>query len=364
MHDPSRFRILVVDDDVDNQTYLRRLLNRHGYTDVATASGGGEVLDDIGRLDADLVLLDLHMPGRDGFDVLAELGQRLADNCFIPIVVLTSDPRPESRQRALQLGATDFLTRPFDHHELMARLRNLLDRRDVHRVLAEQVQLSESELRHAHAEMLVRLARAAEYRDDQTGRHTWRVGYLARLIAIEMSAERRFVDLLGLAARLHDVGKIGVPDRVLLKPGPLDPDEFAVMKQHTTIGARLLSGGHSPLTKLAETIALHHHEAWDGGGYPAGKSRDAIPLAGRIVAVADVFDALTHTRHYKDAWSIEDAIAEIRRQRGVKFDPDAVDAFDRVHANGGTTETAAPSDDQDEIARMAITASQPEPAKP
>ncbi len=364
VHDPSRYRILVVDDEVDNQRYLQRLLTRHGYTDIVTASGGGEVLDRVGSLDADLVILDLHMPGRDGFDVLAELGERWVANCFIPIVVLTSDPRPESRQRALQLGATDFLTRPFDHHELMARLRNLLDRREVHRVLAEQVQLSESELRHAHAEMLVRLARAAEYRDDQTGRHTWRVGYLARLIAIEMATDQRFVDLIGLAARLHDVGKIGVPDRVLLKAGPLDADEFAVMKAHTTIGARLLSGGQSPLTVLAETIALTHHEAWSGGGYPAGTSHDDIPLAGRIVAVADVFDALTHTRHYKDAWSTADAIAEIRQQRGHKFDPDAVDAFDRVHANGGTTETAAPRADEDEIARIAITASQPDPAKP
>ncbi len=354
MHEPARYRILVVDDDAANQTYLRRLLNKHGYTDVQTATDGDELLARAGSLDVDVVLLDLHMPGSDGFTVLAHFSEQRGADRFLPVVVLTSDPRPESRQRALELGASDFLTRPFDPHEFLARLRNLLDRRDEHRVLAEQVLLSGSELRRAHAEMLVRLARAAEYRDDQTGSHTWRVGYLARRIATEMAAERRFVDLIGLAARLHDVGKIGIPDGVLLKPGPLDPDEFALMKAHTTIGASLLSGGHSALIVLAETIALTHHEAWNGAGYPAGKAGEDIPLAGRIVAVADVFDALTHTRHYKQSWSPEDAIAEIRQQRGAKFDPDVVDAFDRAYRNGATEELEAPRNDEHEIARVVI----------
>lgn len=363
MRQPSDYSILVVDDEVANRTYIERLLGKHGYTTVRGTDDTTELLDDFDAIKADIVFLDLHMPGRDGFSVLEELRAHSAGAGFLPVVVITSDADPESRQRALELGAADFLTRPFDHDELLLRLRNLLERRDMHRqiieanrILEEQIALSATELRRAHAEMLVRLARAAEFRDDQTGTHTWRVGYLSRLIAQEMSESSRFVDLIGLAARLHDVGKIGIPDRVLLKPGKLDADEFALMKSHSTIGARLLSGGKTALMTMAETIALNHHEAWDGTGYPNGLAGMSIPREGRIVAVADVFDALTHSRAYKKGWPEADAVAEIRRQKGVKFDPDAVDAFDRAYRNGATAELEVPPEDDDEVSRAAITA--------
>lgn len=363
MRAPSEYTILVVDDEVANRTYVERLLCRHGYTGVCGTESPAALIDDLESVDADLVFLDLHMPGRDGFSVLEHMQTMRGSGEFLPVFVLTSDVDPESRQRALELGASDYLTRPFDHDELLLRLRNLLARRDMHRqivqanrILEEQIALSASELRRAHAEMLVRLARAAEFRDDETGMHTWRVGYLSRLIAQEMGGPRRFADLIGLAARLHDVGKIGIPDRVLLKPGPLDADEFALMKAHTTIGARLLSGGTTDLMSMAETIALNHHEAWDGSGYPNGCSASDIPREGRIVAVADVFDALTHSRAYKKGWTEAEALAEIRNNKGVKFDPDAVDAFDRAIRNGAVEKLEMPPDDEDEVSRAAFTA--------
>jgi len=363
VRDPASYKILIVDDEEANSRHIQRLLNHHGYSSVETMGDAEELIESLETLDADLVFLDLHMPGRDGFSVLTEVRERRVGKLFLPVIVLTADTQLQTRQRALGLGATDFLTRPVDHDELLLRLKNLLYRRDMHRqvleannILEEQIQLSETELRRAHAEMLVRLARAAEYRDDQTGTHTWRVGYLSRLIAQELSAKQRFVDLIGLAARLHDVGKIGIPDRVLLKPAALDADEFSLMKAHTTIGARLLSGGHSALMLMAETIALNHHEAWDGSGYPSGVAAEDIPRVGRIVAVADVFDALTHRRSYKQGWTEEESFAEIERQKGIKFEPDIVDAFARLYRNGATSGVEAPTDDEDEMSRAAITA--------
>ena len=364
VRDPSSYKILIVDDDEANTKHVQRLLNKHGYSRVETMCDAEELLEELDSLEADAVFLDLHMPGCDGFSVLTQVRERRAGKLFMPIVVLTADTLPETRQRALGLGATDFLTRPVDHDELLLRLKNLLYRRDMHRqiveansILEEQIQLNEGELRRAHSEMLVRLARAAEYRDDQTGTHTWRVGYLSRLLAQELSAERRFVDLIGLAARLHDVGKIGIPDRVLLKPGALDDDEFSLMKAHTTIGARLLSGGHTALVIMAESIALNHHEAWDGSGYPNGLAGEQIPRSGRIVAVADVFDALTHSRTYKKGWTEDESFAEIERQKGIKFEPDIVDAFSSLYRNGAISNVQVPGDDDDEISRAAISAS-------
>ncbi len=370
MREPSAYTILVVNDEVDNQTYIRRVLATQGFTGVQTSFDAEELLEQVEQVEADLIVLDLHLAGRDGFSVLEELSRRKNDE-FVPVIVVTSDPDPRMRQRSLALGACDFVTRPFERDELLLRLRNLLEQRDTHvqiarakRILEEQVQLTVSELHQAHADMLVRLARAAEYRDDQTGTHTWRVGYASRLIAQELGTESRFVDLIGLAARLHDVGKIGIPDSVLLKPGRLDAHEFELMKAHATIGANLLAGSTSPLMQLAESVALNHHEWWDGGGYPNGRAADDIPIEGRIVAVADVFDALTHSRTYKERWAEADAIAEIRAQKGKQFDPDAVDAFDRIYRNGGVSDIPVAEPDNDEVARAALAAALGRPPPP
>ena len=216
----------------------------------------------------------------------------------------------------------------------MLRIGNLLQTRHLHcllsdqnAVLEERVRQRTHELQEAQGEILARLAAAAEHRDDDTGRHTLRVGELSAAIAETLGLSSQVVSLIRAAAPLHDVGKIGVPDHVLLKAGALTPEEFAIMKTHTTIGAAILAGGHSPVVIEAERIALNHHERWDGTGYPNGLLGDAIPLSARIVAVADVFDALTHERPYRPAWPMARVMEEVRAQAGRHFDPEVVAAF-------------------------------------
>jgi putative two-component system response regulator len=226
------------------------------------------------------------------------------------------------------------LAKPFDHAEVLLRIRNLLQTRLLSQ--EQQRQNAELELRvrdrtreldESRLEILVRLARAAEYRDDATGQHAHRVGDLSAAIARQMGWSDDDVELLRRAALLHDIGKIGISDEILLKPGRYTPEEFERMKSHTVIGADLLSGSRSAVLQLGEVVARTHHERWDGSGYGAGVHGDAIPMAGRIVAVADVFDALTTARPYKPGWTVEDAVAEIRVQRGRHFDPQVVDAY-------------------------------------
>jgi putative two-component system response regulator len=227
----------------------------------------------------------------------------------------------------------DFLTKPFDAVEVVLRIKNLLRTRSLHRQLQGQNELLDQKIRKRTAELedtqveiLERLALAAEYRDDDTGEHTKRVGETAARIAEALGWSKADVELMRRAAPLHDVGKIGISDSILLKPGKLTPEEFELMKTHTTLGAKMLSGGQFPLLKLAEQIALTHHERWDGTGY-IGLSQEAIPLAGRIVTVADVFDALTSERPYKKAWSWNEAIEEIQSQSGRQFDPHVIETF-------------------------------------
>jgi putative two-component system response regulator len=206
-------------------------------------------------------------------------------------------------------------------------------------LLEEEVQKRTRELHESQIEVIERLAQAAEFRDDDTGQHTYRVGSLAGRIARELGLDQELIDLIHRAAPLHDVGKIGINDDILLKPGKLTAEEFNVMKMHTLIGARLLADGHSPFVRIAEQIALSHHERWDGGGYPSGIRGEDIPLVGRIVTLADVFDALTNERPYKKAWPIEEAVAEIKSQSGRQFDPNAVRAFERALQSLIQTET-------------------------
>ncbi len=327
-------RILVVDDDPQNLRYISRILAEAGYTGVKTTPEPRQVLPIFAEFRPDLILIDLHMPEMDGFEVIEALRPWIPEESFLPLLVLTGDGSPENKERALDSGAMDFLTKPFNASEARLRIRNLLATRHLHlqlqdhnRELEERVAERTVELERARIEILERLARAAEYRDDDTGEHTRRVGELSAAIGRVLGCPDDEVELLARAAPLHDIGKIGIPDAILLKPAKLSGEEFEVMRSHTTIGARILSGSDVGLLRLASSIALTHHERWDGGGYPEGISGEGIPLVGRIVSVADIYDALTHSRPYKPAWAVADAVAEIRAQAGRQLDPGVVEAF-------------------------------------
>ena len=351
--------ILIVDDRPANVMFLEKLLARQGYLDVRSTTDPREVAALVQAREPDLILLDLMMPHLDGFAVIAELKRLLPAEHYLPILVLTADVNQASRRRALDEGAMDFLTKPLDATEVLQRTHNLLYTRLLHKKQRRHSELLEQKveertadlikanwaLRSANLEILARLARAAEYRDDNTGQHTFRVGHPAHRTVLELSLPTPFAELLLHAARLHDVGKIGIPDSILLKPGRFTDDEVAVMRDHCVIGATLLSGSRSDLLSLAESVALTHHERFDGDGYPNGLAGDAIPIEGRIVAVVDVFDALTHARPYKEAWSFAEAVALLRDERGKSFDPAVVDAFLRVlsRENSATDEELHPT---------------------
>lgn len=327
-------RILIIDDEAANVAVLHRMLHRAGYTRLAETSDPLQAAVLFTQFRPDLVCLDLHMPGLDGFGVLEQLAPLISPATYLPILMLTGDSSPAAKKRALSLGAKDFVTKPFDLTEVRLRIKNLLTPRFMHLELSSYNELLERQVRErTHAleesrvEVLERLARAAEFRDDVTGQHTRRVGQLAGRLAQCVGVGRAEIETITRAAPLHDIGKIGVPDHILLKPGKLDPEEFAIMKRHSSIGAEILSGGRSSLIQVAAEIAHHHHERWDGSGYPAGLSHDSIPLSARVVALADVFDALTHDRPYRTAWPLADVLREIQRQSGAHFDPDLVVAF-------------------------------------
>ncbi len=327
--------ILLVDDKPDILRVLEDLLRHQGYQGVSSTTDPREAVALFGEIDPDLVVLDLHMPGMDGFALMAEIGKLIPAGSYLPILVITGDPDPELRSNALAMGAKDFLTKPLDATEVLLRIRNLLETRLLHQALKrhnetleEKVRARTSELAEAQVEILRRLAIAAEYRDDATGEHAERVGLLAALLAQVMGLHRDEVQIIRRAAPLHDVGKIGIPDSILMKPGPLTPEEFEVMKTHTEIGGSILSGSQYPLLQVARRIALHHHEHWDGAGYRTGAAGDDIPLVGRLVAVADVFDSLTHVRPYKGAFTLAKAADTVRAESGTHFDPRVVHAFE------------------------------------
>jgi putative two-component system response regulator len=340
-------RILVVDDEDPNVQLLERILSIAGYRNVVSTTDPRQVLELLHTFQPDLILLDLLMPHLDGFAVMDLVYYSVPIDSYLPILVLTADATSETRRRALAGGARDFLTKPLDVDEVLLRIANMLDIRFLHRqlqkekgALEDRVQERTKELEESYIDTFERLALAAEYRDDDTGQHTLRVGRTAALLAQELSLPSEKVELLGRAAGLHDVGKIGIPDDILLAPRKLTIEEFEVVKTHTVIGARILSGSRSPLLSMAEEIAWSHHERWDGRGY-GGLVGGEIPLYGRITAVADVFDALTHKRPYKEPWPLDEAIAEIHRQRGEQFDPRVVDAFMTIHAEVVAAEHAA-----------------------
>jgi len=342
-------RILVVDDNQSNLEIVQELLVLAGYSYISVLNDSRQAVDAIVNETPDLVLLDLHMPHLTGYEVLERLGQRLPPDAFIPILVFTADSTPAARQRALDLGANDFITKPVDNVELILRVRNFLRMRHMHLAMYDENAALEARVKSRTQELIFSreegvecLARALEYRDDATGEHTKRVGTMSTEIARALGLSEYQIDLIRFGSPLHDLGKICIPDAVLLKPGWHTPEEFEEMKRHTTLGATIMSKCQTPLMSAIREIVLHHHERWDGTGYPDGLKGDEIPISCRIVAVADVFDALTNNRPYKHAWTREDAIAEICSQRGTQFDPGVVDVFLDLYANASAVPGSCP----------------------
>lgn len=332
-------KILVIDDVEANATFVERMLEWAGYENVKCVLDPQQAVDFFKTFEPDLVLLDLHMPQVDGYDLLKAFQEVLPPGGYVPILVFTADVTPEARRRALSLGASDFLTKPGNATEIVLRVKNFLQTRFLHRCTLEENYALEAKvqertrlLEEAQLEVLERLAIAAEFRDDETGEHATRVGDISARIAEELGWTLQQVETIRRAAPLHDIGKIGVPDAILQKPSKLTMDEMELMKLHTDIGARILRGSKSPLLQMATSIAHTHHERWDGSGYGQGLQGEEIPIAGRIVAVADVYDALIHERPYKDAWTLAKAVEEMHAQAGRQFDPQVIDAFLRVVA--------------------------------
>ena len=326
--------IVVIDDEMNNVQLLKRLLDQSGFQSVTGMTNASELEKLIVTSPPDLVITDLHMPERDGFWVLNLLAP-LINQERLPVLMITGDGSRVARQQALTRGAKDFVTKPFDLVEVLLRVRNLLegrmlfqDLRKQNRTLLESATGSNRELESTRVEMIERLALAAEYRDDQTNEHNLRVGDLSAQLALRVGLMPEEAGLLRRAAALHDIGKIGIPDALLRKAGPLTDGEFRVMRTHTSIGARILGGSHSPLLQLAETIAISHHEKFDGSGYPKGLAGAEIPISGRIVAVADAFDAITNDRPYRKGRGIDIAMEVLRQQAGHHYEVRLIDALE------------------------------------
>ncbi|WP_018953812.1 HD-GYP domain-containing protein [Thioalkalivibrio sulfidiphilus] len=326
-------RILIVDDEPTNLKLMDRMLRGQGYQGLVLVDDPRDVVDLYRSARPDLILLDINMPHLDGFQVMEQL-KSLNDPLLPPIVMLTAKHGKDFLLRALAAGARDYITKPFDRNELLMRVRNLLDAQLAHRfmhdrkkVLEDMVRARTEELRRTRLQVVQRLGMAAEYRDEETGNHILRMSHTCALLARAIGWDDAQCELILHASPMHDIGKIGIPDAILLKPGKFEPHEWEIMKTHASIGAKLLDGDDSDLMRMARDIALTHHEKWDGSGYPSGLAGEAIPMAGRIAALADVFDALTSERPYKKAWTVEDSVDLIRENSGQHFDPALVQVF-------------------------------------
>ncbi len=326
-------KILIVDDNQVNVTLLTAILEGEGYTDLVGVTDPREVKDVYGENNFDIILLDLQMPHLSGFQVMEHLSD-MVDEDYLPILVLTAQTDAETKHRALRSGAKDFLTKPFDRVEVGHRIRNMLEVRILYnqqrqqraRVEAE-VRKRTRELRDTQFEFIRQLGRAGEYRDNETGMHVMRMSKGCEALGRALGFSEDRSELILYASPMHDVGKIGIPDSILLKPGQLDPDEWEIMKTHVDIGAEILSDHPSEIIRLARTIAWTHHEKWDGEGYPKNLKGTDIPIEGRIAAICDVFDALTSHRPYKEPWPVDKAMEFMEEKSGIFFDPDLIGLF-------------------------------------
>lgn len=329
-------RTVYAVDDIPSNIELIEAVFRDDCNLIIKKAGDGKELLALIENDKklpDLIILDLMMPSMDGFAVLKKLKDVREKNYF-PIIVLSALGDKHSIINALSLGADDYVIKPFFVEELKARVYNMLKLKERDEFLNASLDVLESNLlenlrmlKQTQLEIIIRLGKAAEFRDDETGRHIERIADYVNLISDGIGLDKEQTMMMRYASPMHDVGKIGIPDNILLKSGKLTDDEFNIIKLHTVIGGKILAGTTLPLLELAMEIALTHHERWDGSGYPCGLKGEDTPISGRIVAITDVFDALTSDRVYKTAWPIERALDYIKDQRGKQFDPKVVDAF-------------------------------------
>lgn len=311
-HEDRRPRLLLVDDEPTNLHVLRQILGEDYRLQFAT--DGHKALQLAQQQRPDLILLDIMMPQLNGYDVCRQLKADPKTEC-IPVIFVSALSEMGDEADGFEAGAVDYIIKPVRAPVVRARVRTHLSLVDI------------EALRQSRLQIVQRLGRAAEYKDNETGMHVLRMSHFSRALALAIGCAPEWAEDLLLAAPMHDVGKIGIPDAVLLKPGPLTEEEWKIMRQHPAIGAEILGEHEGGVLQLARTIALTHHEKWDGSGYPAGLRGADIPLAARIVAIADVFDALTSVRPYKRAWSVDEALAHIQSQAGIHFDPELVSVF-------------------------------------
>lgn len=327
--------IVIIDDNQINVTLLKHMVKAlpgaAAHCFLSSADGLAWCRDN----DPDLIIVDYMMPPPDGLALIDAI-RAMPDKAGVPMLMITASHENDVRYQALEKGANDFLTKPIDRIEFVARARNMLALRASQKAmidraawLADEVGKATQAMMERERDTIFRLSRAAEYRDPETGAHILRMAHVSRLVGEQLGWSGPQLDLLLEAAPMHDIGKVGIPDSILLKPGRLDADEITIMRRHAAIGHGILAGSSSELLQLAAQIALSHHEKYDGSGYPHGLAGEAIPLCGRIVAVADVFDALTSVRPYKPAWEIDKARSYMAEQRGLHFDPVCLDAFFR-----------------------------------
>ncbi len=326
-------KILAVDDNFLSLQMLKKILSSAGFVDITITTESSKAKDMYYEMKPDLLLLDINMPGVTGFDVMAQLNAENTADDYLPILILSAEEE-SARLKALACGAKDFLHKPYQSSEVVLRSRNIIEVRLLYKQiksqnlsLEAQVEERTTELKQTRLDVIRRLANTAELRDTDTGDHIIRMSLYSQKLALAVGFTPAQADMILNTSPLHDIGKIAIPDSILLKPGKLEPSEFEVIKTHTTIGAKILSGSNSPFMKMAEEIALTHHERYDGKGYPHGLKGEDIPLIGQICSVADVFDALTSVRPYKKAWSMQEAMTEIRNCSGKNFNPKVADAF-------------------------------------
>jgi len=328
--------VLIVDDERSNIAVLNTCLSQSGFKHIKGITDSRQAIQNYNDFNPDIILLDIRMPYFDGFELMEQF-KKLNDDPPVPIIVLTAELDSSTRYRALEAGAKDFLTKPFDILEVSLRMANILENQLLNKKLQTvnmnleiKVLDRTAEINQTRLSIIHRLGQAAEFRDNETGNHIIRMSQYCAFLGTMIGLDGEHCDLLLSTSPMHDVGKIGIPDNILLKPGKLNQEEWEIMKTHVTIGGKLFSGDQSDLMVMAKRIALEHHEKYDGTGYPNGLKGEEISIEGRIVGICDVFDALTSERSYKKAWSVDDAMSEIIKGKGLHFDPHLVEKFQEI----------------------------------